>query len=81
MLKEAMPGVRASTVEPVRLHSTQAVYCGKKATLSIGNIKPVGEMPEGTIICNVEEVAPCHFASRSSADRALLYWVCTRLFH
>jgi large subunit ribosomal protein L8e len=34
----------------------QAVYCGKKSTLSIGNIKPVGEMPEGTIICNVEEV-------------------------
>ncbi len=34
----------------------QAVYAGKKATLSIGNIKPVGEMPEGAIICNVEEV-------------------------
>lgn len=34
----------------------KAVYCGKKAVLSIGNIKPVGEMPEGTIICNVEEV-------------------------
>jgi large subunit ribosomal protein L8e len=35
----------------------QFVYCGKKATLSIGNIKPVGELPEGTIICNVEEVS------------------------
>ena len=34
----------------------QFVYCGKKSTLSIGNVKPVGEMPEGTIICNVEEV-------------------------
>lgn len=34
----------------------QAVYAGKRATLTIGNIKPVGEMPEGTIICNVEEV-------------------------
>jgi large subunit ribosomal protein L8e len=34
----------------------KAVYCGKKAVLTIGNIKPVGDMPEGTIICNVEEV-------------------------
>jgi hypothetical protein len=34
----------------------QAVYAGKKAALTIGNIKPVGEMPEGAIICNVEEV-------------------------
>lgn len=34
----------------------QAIYAGKKATLSIGNIKPIGEMPEGAIICNVEEV-------------------------
>ena len=37
----------------------QAIYAGKKATLSIGNIKPIGEMPEGAIICNVEEVSPC----------------------
>ena len=36
----------------------QAIYAGKKATLSIGNIKPIGEMPEGAIICNVEEVSP-----------------------
>lgn len=35
----------------------QFLYAGKKATLSIGNIKPIGEMPEGTIICNVEEVS------------------------
>ena len=35
----------------------QAIYAGKKATLSIGNIKPIGEMPEGAIICNVEEVS------------------------
>jgi hypothetical protein len=39
------------------IHTWQFVYCGKKATLSIGNIKPVGELPEGTIICNVEEVS------------------------
>lgn len=38
------------------MYSGQFIYAGKKATLSIGNIKPIGEMPEGTIICNVEEV-------------------------
>ena len=37
------------------MHTGQFVYCGKKATLQIGNILPVGIMPEGTIICNVEE--------------------------
>merc|ERR1712150_95259 len=37
------------------MHTGQFIYCGKKATLQIGNILPVGTMPEGTIICNVEE--------------------------
>lgn len=32
----------------------QVIYAGKKAQLAIGNIKPVGELPEGTIICNLE---------------------------
>jgi len=31
------------------------IYCGKKANLQIGNVLPVGQMPEGTIVCNVEE--------------------------
>ena len=42
----------------------QAIYAGKKATLSIGNIKPIGEMPEGAIICNVEEVQHICFSFR-----------------
>merc|ERR1712038_879070 len=37
------------------MHTGQFVYCGKKATLQTGNILPVGAMPEGTIICNLEE--------------------------
>jgi len=41
-----------------RSYVLQFIYCGKKSTLSIGNVKPIGEMPEGTIICNVEEVTP-----------------------
>jgi len=30
------------------------VYCGQKASLAVGNVLPVNQMPEGTIICNVE---------------------------
>lgn len=37
------------------MHTGQFVYCGRKAMLQIGNILPVGEMPEGTVISNVEE--------------------------
>jgi large subunit ribosomal protein L8e len=37
------------------MYTGQFVYCGKKATLSVGNTLPVGTMPEGTIICNIEE--------------------------
>merc|ERR1711934_1281995 len=36
------------------MYSGQFVYCGNKAKLSIGNVLPLGEMPEGTIVCNVE---------------------------
>lgn len=35
----------------------QFLYAGKKATLSVGNTLPLGEMPEGTIVCNVEAKA------------------------
>ncbi|KNZ44435.1 60S ribosomal protein L8 [Puccinia sorghi] len=31
------------------------IYCGKKASLSVGNVLPIGALPEGTIVCNVEE--------------------------
>jgi len=33
----------------------QFIFCGRKAPLSVGNVLPVGEMPEGTAICNLEE--------------------------
>lgn len=32
----------------------QYVYVGKKAALTIGNVLPLSEIPDGTIICNVE---------------------------
>merc|ERR1712013_904133 len=37
------------------MYTGQFVYCGKKAHLSIGNVMPIGHMPEGTIVCNLEE--------------------------
>jgi len=37
------------------MYSGQFIYCGKKAQLTIGNVLPVSRMPEGTIICNVEQ--------------------------
>merc|ERR1712098_315063 len=37
------------------MYTGQFVYCGKKAHLTIGNVMPVGNMPEGTIVCNLEE--------------------------
>ncbi|CAI7997170.1 60S ribosomal protein L8 [Geodia barretti] len=37
------------------MYTGQFVYCGKKATLAVGNCLPLGVMPEGTIVCQVEE--------------------------
>merc|ERR1712100_667285 len=34
--------------------AAEGMYTGKKAQLTIGNVLPVGGMPEGTTICNVE---------------------------
>ncbi|KAI3633996.1 hypothetical protein MIR68_004687 [Amoeboaphelidium protococcarum] len=37
------------------MYSGQFVYVGKKANLTVGNVLPLSSMPEGTIICNVEQ--------------------------
>jgi len=36
------------------MYTGQFIYCGKKATLNVGNVLPLSSMPEGTIVCNVE---------------------------
>ena len=36
------------------MYTGQFIYCGKNANLVIGNILPVGSMPEGTVVCNME---------------------------
>lgn len=37
------------------MYTGQFIYCGKKAALTVGNVLPLSSMPEGTIVCNVEE--------------------------
>jgi hypothetical protein len=37
------------------MHTGAFIYCGKKATLAVGNVLPVSQCPEGTIVCNIEE--------------------------
>ncbi|KAJ3374925.1 60S ribosomal protein L8 [Allomyces arbusculus] len=39
------------------MYTGQFVYCGKKASLAIGNVLPLENLPEGTVVCNVEEKA------------------------
>lgn len=39
------------------MYTGQFIYCGRKANLQVGNVLPVSQMPEGTIICNLEEKA------------------------
>jgi large subunit ribosomal protein L8e len=36
------------------MYTGQFIYCGKKAQMTVGNVLPVGELPEGTVICNLE---------------------------
>merc|ERR1711957_415172 len=36
------------------MYTGQYIYCGKKATLTVGNVLPISSVPEGTIVCNVE---------------------------
>ncbi|KAK6217802.1 hypothetical protein LQW54_003311 [Pestalotiopsis sp. IQ-011] len=37
------------------MYTGQFIYAGKKAALTVGNVLPLGCMPEGTVISNVEE--------------------------
>jgi len=58
---------------PEGLYSGQFVFSGKKASLAIGNILPIGEIPEGTVICNIEsKVGDCGKLARASGDYAII---------
>jgi len=42
------------SVVPEGVHEGQVVELGAKAPVKIGNVIPIGEIPEGTIVCNIE---------------------------
>lgn len=37
------------------MYTGQFIYAGKNANLTVGNILPLGAVPEGTVVTNVEE--------------------------
>ena len=53
------------------MYTGQAVYCGKKAEVGVGNVLPLRELPEGTVVCNVEfKVGDRGCLARCSGDYA-----------
>jgi large subunit ribosomal protein L8e len=48
------------------LHTGQFIYCGNSAQLAVGNVMPLGKMPEGTEVSMVED----KFADRGTLSRA-----------
>mmetsp|Transcript_19244 Transcript_19244/g.19239 ORF Transcript_19244/g.19239 Transcript_19244/m.19239 type:complete len:259 (-) Transcript_19244:37-813(-) len=36
------------------MYSGQYIYCGQDAQLTVGNVLPLSQMPEGTEVCNLE---------------------------
>ena len=39
------------------MYTGQFIYAGKNANLTVGNVLPLGSVPEGTVVTNVEEQA------------------------
>jgi len=37
------------------MYTGQFIYAGKNANLTVGNVLPLGSVPEGTVVTNVEE--------------------------
>lgn len=65
--------VNSLVAAPEGLFTGQFIFAGKKAELTIGNILPLGQIPEGTVICNIEERAgDCGKLARASGDYALI---------
>jgi len=42
-------------IAPEGLHTGQHVFCGKRAQIAVGNILPLRSIPEGSMVCNVEQ--------------------------
>jgi len=47
-------GKMCYNVVPEGVHSNQQILMGGNAPVEVGNILPIGKIPEGTMICNIE---------------------------
>ena len=47
-------GETCYTVVPEGIYQGQEIQMGEKAPIELGNILPIGKIPEGTMICNIE---------------------------
>lgn len=51
---ELETGERFYTLAPEGVHEGQIIEVGGKASVKTGNILPLGAIPEGTMVCNIE---------------------------
>ncbi|RZC85262.1 hypothetical protein C5167_041444 [Papaver somniferum] len=55
------------------MYTGQFLYCGKKASLMVGNVLPLRSIPEGAVVCNVEhKVGDRGTLARASGDYAIV---------
>jgi len=47
-------GQKCHTITPEGAYIGQQIQMGEKAPVEVGNILPIGKIPEGTLICNIE---------------------------
>jgi large subunit ribosomal protein L2 len=47
-------GEKCYNVVPEGVHEGQQIQMGGKASVEVGNVLPLGKIPEGTMICNIE---------------------------
>lgn len=65
--------VKENFIAAEGMYTGQFVYCGNKAQLKIGNVVPLQSLPEGTVVCNVEEQpGDCGRLARASGDYATI---------
>lgn len=65
--------VKENFIAAEGMYAGQFIYCGKKADIKIGNVLPLIQMPEGTVVCNVEEkVGDRGKLARASGDYATI---------
>ncbi len=53
-LIELEDGRRYYSVIPEGIYEGQIIELGGRASIKVGNVLPIGRIPEGTIVCNIE---------------------------